>query len=523
MLIFTFLFFFYNSLLATTDLKLWVNDVEADVLQQGDSFAWEFDVSVFGGEALIQIYIDSNADKILDSGDILLEEFFQADGVLDSDEGDSSSVQDGSVFSSFGIFGIAPGNYIFNVIDDNDQTSAFAPLAVNALPNPAATITGTLSIEGVSAPSPELENFHIGAETETGLEGIWSGTTDQNGSYEINLPGNALGNEWQVLLFFDGQISGFIEPEDLLLTVQAGVNSGFDLFLALPNAFLYGDLLDENGVIIDVNGYGDVIRLNDGQENEFMIDQGHFTGPVDIPGNERSGQFFLRIGGEGLNPEYLSPSQENQDTVLVSKGDSTQNDIKVYKADNKIYAKITKEGGLPGESFKFFAYSSSFGANESFSDGLGVAELKIKAGDDYYVNIQTDPDYGTPLPTGFILEGPKGQTVSAGDTVHFNLIPTVTDIQSRNENIPATFFVKQNYPNPFNPQTTIEFGLSSKQRVIVEIFDITGKLVQTVVNNELNAGVHRYLWNAEGFSSGMYLYRVSAGKQTIFNKLILLK
>ena len=115
--------------------------------------------------------------------------------------------------------------------------------------------------------------------------------------------------------------------------------------------------------------------------------------------------------------------------------------------------------------------------------------------------------------------------VSNTDSIHYIEFDydQVSALVDNKEKVPAQFFVRQNYPNPFNPQTTIEFGLPLKQEVVVTIFDITGRLVQTLFSGELSAGIHRYVWNAESFASGLYFYRVNTGKQEFMNKLILLK
>ncbi len=88
----------------------------------------------------------------------------------------------------------------------------------------------------------------------------------------------------------------------------------------------------------------------------------------------------------------------------------------------------------------------------------------------------------------------------------------------------------QNYPNPFNPSTTIEFSIPAAERVALSIFDISGKLVETLVNRELPAGLHQIQWNAAGLPSGVYFYRLrvsaSSGEAAHFTatrKLMLLK
>jgi flagellar hook assembly protein FlgD len=91
------------------------------------------------------------------------------------------------------------------------------------------------------------------------------------------------------------------------------------------------------------------------------------------------------------------------------------------------------------------------------------------------------------------------------------------------------FGLVSNFPNPFNPTTTIEFTLPERTTIRVEVFDILGRKVSTLISNqELNAGQQRLVWNGKSdggvqMVSGTYIYRISSDKYTISNKMMLLK
>jgi hypothetical protein len=74
--------------------------------------------------------------------------------------------------------------------------------------------------------------------------------------------------------------------------------------------------------------------------------------------------------------------------------------------------------------------------------------------------------------------------------------------------------LSQNYPNPFNPSTIISFTLPSKSFVSLKVIDVLGRAVATLVSDEMPAGNYSRQWNAANMSSGIYFYRVQAGKQT---------
>jgi len=82
------------------------------------------------------------------------------------------------------------------------------------------------------------------------------------------------------------------------------------------------------------------------------------------------------------------------------------------------------------------------------------------------------------------------------------------------ETQPVPFGIRNVYPNPFNPAATITFGLEHEGNVKVRIYNIAGQLVETIVNTNMDAGIHKVVWNAKGNSSGVYVVLVeSDGKQ----------
>jgi len=97
-----------------------------------------------------------------------------------------------------------------------------------------------------------------------------------------------------------------------------------------------------------------------------------------------------------------------------------------------------------------------------------------------------------------------------------------TNIES-NFGLPTAFELAQNYPNPFNPTTNIAFNLPQTTDVTLEVFNLQGQKVATLVNNTMPAGSHTVTFNAENLSSGIYLYRITAGNFTQTNKMLLVK
>lgn len=93
---------------------------------------------------------------------------------------------------------------------------------------------------------------------------------------------------------------------------------------------------------------------------------------------------------------------------------------------------------------------------------------------------------------------------------------------------PVNFKLEQNYPNPFNPITTIKFTIPKETRVQISVFDITGRLVKTLLDKTLPAGEHLITWdgtdeNGSKVSSGVYIYQMYSDNFTSAKKMILAK
>lgn len=97
------------------------------------------------------------------------------------------------------------------------------------------------------------------------------------------------------------------------------------------------------------------------------------------------------------------------------------------------------------------------------------------------------------------------------------------NIADYNINIPQAFSISQNYPNPFNPVTKIKYSIPQRSFVAIKIYDVLGKEVTTLVNEEKQSGNHEVEFNASNFSSGVYFYRMQAGDFTDTKKILLMK
>jgi len=87
---------------------------------------------------------------------------------------------------------------------------------------------------------------------------------------------------------------------------------------------------------------------------------------------------------------------------------------------------------------------------------------------------------------------------------------TATAVQDPTPSLPKSYRLDQNYPNPFNPRTTIRYALVEDGHVLLSIYDLRGRRVATLVNQNQSAGEHSFVFAPENLASGVYFYQLKA-------------
>lgn len=124
---------------------------------------------------------------------------------------------------------------------------------------------------------------------------------------------------------------------------------------------------------------------------------------------------------------------------------------------------------------------------------------------------------------GFVGTIQQGNTriesgVLADTSIRRTIISTVKE-----QCLPITYLLGQNFPNPFNPSTSIEYVLPKGSFVSLKIYNVIGEEVATLVSDVKSTGIHKAEWRGDGFSSGVYFYRLNTGDFIRTKKLILLR
>jgi hypothetical protein len=443
---------------ATTYIRFWVNGDTAHVLTQGDIYAWEFDVQTPGGTVNVDFYLDLDASQTITGSDLLLERFTMTDGESKQGEpSDSSTTPDGILYIQFGAFGFAPENYLLRVID-TDESSVTSWFAINAMASPAAQIHGKVYIDGISAPDALYENVMINASSQ----GMFSGLTDDQGNYTINLP--VADATWRINVLFYPKLSGYIpsSPDYEQMVPSSGVDS-IDFYFNSPSAWLYGDLIDQDEEQVLIDGWMSVRNNTLNESNEGQIQSGHYNIPLHIvpQGDNTTNYFRIEMDNQMFMPNYLAPNLY-QDEFPISMGDSLQKNIVVYAANSRIYGYIYEQGGPPSQSYMFSSNSETVGSSWANSDPQdGYFELPVRSGYIYYVGLNDDPQWGTPPPPGYVISGGNWRQASPGDTVRFYLIAAESYLQGSilfDEGDPTNIDYDRSQINAWEINTSSNYG-----------------------------------------------------------------
>jgi uncharacterized protein YaiE (UPF0345 family) len=188
-------------------------------------------------------------------------------------------------------------------------------------------------------------------------------------------------------------------------------------------------------------------------------------------------------------------------------------------------------GLLSANNYGFYAImNSTFGYTDqekwtALSSGL----THTSAGPADIANVTSSGPYNIPsnssIDVAFALAADVNlanlRTAFANARSKYNFI--LTSVNDNKNPLPYKFELAQNYPNPFNPSTTIKFSVPSESHVTLKIYDMLGREVRTLLNEEKAPGTYSVNFIVGNLPSGVYLYKLTAGNYSEAKKLVLLK
>ncbi len=198
-----------------------------------------------------------------------------------------------------------------------------------------------------------------------------------------------------------------------------------------------------------------------------------------------------------------TPFEKLQDSLNARQGDTVKNNCGI--SQYRYICNDTSNQIIFGVSRKTKVFSETqfeTGYGRGYADGIGI----VSSG------------YGSIVcSNNSTLKGCVINGILYGDT------STVVGINQISSEIPDKFELSQNYPNPFNPTTHIGFRIAKFGLVKLIIYDVLGKEIQILVNEQLQPGSYEADWDASAYSSGVYYYKLESGSYMESKKMLMVK
>ncbi len=282
------------------------------------------------------------------------------------------------------------------------------------------------------------------------------------------------------------------------------------------------------------NTINDSIQMVDnGVYPDNITGDGIFSGFWSVPNSEED--FDVRLSAYFFDYEYLvlldnAANFTTKGPIVLDRLEITTNDT----IQN------------PGERFKFSLTLSNLGITDTVNNvyvkiiipdttnmtntttgtpkfgDIAPGESLTSWSRDFAITLQKDGD------SCFVGEYEIGLEIISNSEVFwydtFTIdVESITNIEDEQYNLPKEFVLRQNYPNPFNPSTKIKYSISAQSIVMLKIFDVLGREVSILVNEEKATGHYEIDWDAGDLTSGIYFYRIKAGDFVETKKMILMK
>lgn len=340
-----------------------------------------------------------------------------------------------------------------------------------------------------------------------------------------------------------------------------------------------------HGIHINSSSAGNSVYLNNligNKDNNVFLDDSSnmWHSPVALNYDYNSGTYYkeylgnyysdgIHTGSNGIGGIYFLDTADTDNYQLIDTCGNYYLKAWWLNEDDKMYI---NDAGKPGGSVTV----SSYGAHIWKSDGIAVADINFPANGSWTGQLvfASAPanghtftlEIGSTLGgNDFTASGPVATIIGDGSSTNFSFETDTSSftwqsgkylalrIKSNdaeyairtgggwsfitspkdsigyilpvkdNPEIALDYSLGQNYPNPFNPTTIIEYSVANTGNVVLKIYDILGREVETLVNEQKQAGNYRVEFNANNLSSGIYFYTMRAGNYVNTKKLIVLK
>lgn len=333
-------------------------------------------------------------------------------------------------------------------------------------------------------------------------QGVCIGDIDNDGDFDLYLiaGGSNSNTMWQN----DG--TGYFT------NVTASSNTGYGGYTRGSN---FGDFDNDGDIDIFLNRGDDynMLLLNNGAG--VFADFSNYAGVMD------------NLNGCGSAVGDLN--NDGQLDIVATNYSFQPTQVYINQNQNPNFIKL-KIIGLYPNTLALGAIIDLYGIEDDQSDTLYLGRRQIASQssmlsfDDPIVHFGTG-NYNRLLINVSFMSGNQVDTSGflVGETIIIVEDSLFTSIGDDIMELPENYLILKTYPNPFNAQTTIKYYIPIAGHVSIEIYDLLGRKIETIVDEERQAGWHQAVWDASDHSSGVYFYRIEAGDFTKTKKMILLR
>ena len=356
----------------------------------------------------------------------------------------------------------------------------------------------------------------------------------------------------ELALYMDDDQFGGAVPSLSALRIQKNALGSFDFTNGADGLFGLKGSSAVEGTALDDDVFGDLLLPAAGMPRSVDIWPAFFVGVPNVPP-------YQLATGKGGNP--LAPGKPFANNFLPAAGDMlrlnmavpvTNRDSEDFSTLGLVQAAVLglTDARYNGDAeLQFIPNMDGFPNGRRLEDDVTRIELQAVSGvvlaaiglwyDDYDPNSSPSPVTQDLLDVLGFVAGPYVNDKPIDSTFPFVPEPHrgydyVKDLTADNPlsvstepgvlgmAVPDAFILDQNYPNPFNPTTTIEYQVKRPARLAVRVYDVQGRLIETLVDRQHAAGQHAINWDASGLASGTYFYRLEMNGQVLPAKKALL-
>lgn len=372
-------------------------------------------------------------------------------------------------------------------------------------------------------------NIELSQISDGDVVDIWDESGDHKGQITINSDRISPDGSWRWNGLLDDGVYNFLpgiylakvngSTSSIILNLINDTSSPGQLNLTIENhSRIKLSAYEDNDIIwltaFVFNGNGDFVRkdfinkvINSGNNQTIYLNNPLIDGQVlriffvDNAGNVSSidAQYnYIPLVNIISGPEFLPVGDIGTFTASPSGGTDPYTNYKWwYKNNGLVFMSMASTMSPPVGTWIYLPdkegqQSINFNPNFSFSLKCQATDLDNTTAEDIHSVMVID---------GFAKGITNEETTLMPDELELN----------------------DNYPNPFNPTTNIRFGLPKSDFVQINLYSINGNLVQTLVNENLNAGYHEVQWDGKTLSTGVYLYELKTSSKRILKKMLLIK